>query len=97
MSENNTEKPWFFMREYPNPNEEPTTESDVAEPEARLYQKLQELDDKLDKVIQSQKSLIAYFTAINDRDARDLNYKLRSYSSKKIAPVGFVPERRSDL
>lgn len=63
--------------------------------ENSVIPKITELDKKLDRLINSNKSLIAYFSAINDRDVRELNYRIRGFSSKKkqIPPVNFVPER----
>jgi vacuolar-type H+-ATPase subunit I/STV1 len=48
------------------------------------------IDIKIDKLIGSTKSLIAYF---NTLDMRELNYNIRSYSVKHTLPTNFVPER----
>ena len=63
----------------------------------KIASQLEDMNNKLEKLIQSHKSFIAYFSAINDTDARDLNYKIRSYSNKtnQLPPVNFVPDRRS--
>ncbi len=68
----------------------------VEELENKMLPKLEEMDRKLDKLIQSNKSLIAYFSAVSNRDARDLNYRIRGFSSKSkhLSPVSFVPDRR---
>lgn len=69
----------------------------VYDLEQRIIPKLEDLDNKLDKLIQSNKSLIAYFSAISDRDARNLNYRIRTYASKNnhLPPASFVPEHCS--
>lgn len=62
--------------------------------ESHIYPQMANIDHKLEKLIQSHKSLIAYFGSINGRDVRDLNYKIRSYASKnRLPPISFVPER----
>ena len=67
----------------------------VEELEQKLVPKLEDIDTKLEKLIQSNRSLIDYFSAVNERDVRDLNYKIRGYSSKgkHLRPINFVPER----
>ncbi len=67
----------------------------VEELEQQIIPKLEDMDHKLEKLIQSHRSLIDYFSAVNERDVRDLNYKIRGYSSKgkQLRPVNFVPER----
>lgn len=63
-----------------------------------LNRRLDEIEAKLDRLIQSNKSLISYFSAINtihnDYDVRDRNLKIRGYAKKSghIPPSNFVPE-----
>ena len=62
--------------------------------EQYIIPKMDDMDNKLEKLIQSHKSLIAYFGSVSGRDTRELNYKIRSYASKnKLPPTSFVPER----
>jgi predicted nucleic acid-binding Zn-ribbon protein len=64
----------------------------------KLNDRLETIHKKLDRLIESNKSLIAYFSSVSDRDIRDLNFKIRGYSSKHMAPIGFVPEKsKSEL
>ena len=87
-----TEKNWFFMRDY-SPEEE-NTENVVDKKLDELVSRMEKLETKLDKLIESNKSMIAYFSA---RDTRDLNYNIRGYKKGAIPPIGFVPERREAL
>nr|QBK87134.1 MAG: hypothetical protein LCMAC201_00360 [Marseillevirus LCMAC201] len=93
---------WFFMQEYPvqpDSTKEPTLMEclTVQQKEiCKLHKLLEDLDVKLEKLIESNKSLIAYFGAMNERDARDLNYRIRGFSSNKhLPPTSFVPARRN--
>jgi len=103
---------WFIFKNYSGTRESvpepPSTQPEVdsnIDPIAELNERINNLDTrmerietKLDKLINSHKSLISYFSAMNDNNVRDLNYKIRGYSSKtnQIPPVKFVPERHCD-
>jgi hypothetical protein len=67
----------------------------VEDLEQKVIPTLGDMNAKLEKLIQSHRSLIDYFSAVNERDVRDLNYKIRGYSSKSkhLRPINFVPER----
>ena len=92
---------WFFMKEYlpqQYSTKEPTLMAclTVQKEICKLHKRLEDLDNKLEKLIESNKSLIAYFSAMNERDARDLNYRIRGFSSNKhLPPTSFVPTRRN--
>jgi len=112
MSESNnqsTGKSWFFLGDY-QPTVPPNSSAEVnlqtlmdcltlqQKELCKLYKRVEDLDYKLEKLIESNKSLIAYFSAMNDRDARDLNYRIRGFSSKNhLPPSKFVPDRRNKL
>jgi len=101
MSEtNNDQSTWLYLKEYPSeegPNQIYQLIQRVEALEQEIIPKLKDMDNKLEKLIQSHKSLIAYFAVNNS--ARDLNYKIRSYSSKgsMMPPTGFVPERSNKV
>lgn len=61
-----------------------------------LHFTINKVNEKLDKLIQSNKSLIQYFSSINERDVRDLNYKIRMHAipNNRLFPASFVPEKR---
>ena len=65
--------------------------------EAKIDQKLEQLENKLDKITQSYKSLLKYFNEMHNLDMRELNYNIRSFYTKGIPPVNFVPERMNNL
>ena len=90
MAEDKKPRGWFF-NDY-NPK---STEPELLEKLKIMEVNLARLDAKMDKIIESNKSLIAYFSTMSDHDIRDLNYKIRSYSAKtkQLPPVAFVPER----
>jgi predicted nuclease with TOPRIM domain len=54
------------------------------------------VNEKIDKLIQSNKSLIQYFSSINERNVRDLNFNIRmnAIAHNKLFPAPFVPEKR---
>lgn len=87
---------WFFMNDYKpiqcESEEAPDRLDAIQKQLDSIDKKLDELNNKINKVMQSNKSLIAYYEATN---ARDLNYKIRSYSSKSNPqpPVNFIPDR----
>jgi hypothetical protein len=58
-----------------------------------IINEIKQVNNKLEKIIESNKSLIAYFNAINQRDIRELNYKIRGYSSKNFPAINFVKEK----
>lgn len=98
-----TGKSWFFMDYSPKEGqniEEPTTEEKVEmlasklnKLETEIIPKLESLETKLDKLIQSNKNLIEFFSSAHNRDIRELNYCIRSFPQKKMPPVKFVPSR----
>lgn len=63
-----------------------------------LDKRLDEIEAKIDRLIQSNKSLISYYSAINtihnDYGVRDRNLKIRGYAKKSgnVPPSNFVPE-----
>ena len=102
MTETGKGSGWFFMGDYkPGTGAEKTHDKLSMDFEGlkdrldKLEDTMNNIDNKMDRLIESTKNLISYFSAVNDRDARDLNYKIRGYSSKTkhFAPIGFVPER----
>lgn len=82
---------WSLLSNYPT--DVNTIEKRLQDLENQVMPKLAELDNKLNKLIESHKSFIAYFSALNDRDVRDVNLRIRGFNGGKFPPMGFVPER----
>lgn len=85
----------FFMSEYPSPAEEKikNLESQVDYLENNVIARIDNLEKKIDKIIESNKSLISYFTELSIRDSRELNYRIRGFPKGKMPPVGFVADK----
>lgn len=91
---------WFFVKDYqPTPTEinkaladmHNTLETNTRKVESNET-RLMSIESKLDKLIESHKSMINYFHAMENNDARQLNYKIRAFASGSAPPIPFKPE-----
>lgn len=85
----------FFITEYPTPPEEKikNLEERIDYLENNVLTRIDNLEKKIDKIIESNKNLISYFTEISIRDSRELNYRIRGYPKGKMPPVNFVADK----
>lgn len=93
-------KSWFFVKDYqPTISEINSVLVDMHTENAAnrtridsIESKLVSIESKLDKLIESHKNMINYFHAMENNDARQLNYKIRGFASGIAPPIPFKPE-----
>ena len=85
MDKTNNRDEWKIINDY--------SESNPQDKIDELSKQIIRLEQKIDRLTQSQKSLLDYFSSTNKRDYRELNYNIRSYKANNRHPTSFVPSK----
>lgn len=88
---NEEQQEWEFIPEYPQSEELRYIE--IQKKLDSLSTRLEKMDAQLEKLTQSQRSLIEYFSSLNKRDVRDLNFNIRNFRANKAPPTNFVASK----